>query len=211
MYKGTGLSKRIEGFDEIVLDEPRDFFGHVFVVLRARIVGEGIFRREHADVDVGDVDGKDLEGGSGVESLCQHGLGDLVGVLEDTLVTFGGTDGRDDALADSGDDGLFGRTTDELRDVRSNRHASAGSKLDAVTGHGIDGRSAAVLARAIDHLGVDRGPHRFEYVSAGEIDRRRTVPRKIDLRLVRGDHRADHAFDVSAREVMRFELGSREV
>lgn len=66
-----------------------------------------------ADVDVGDVDGEDLEGGAGVEALGHDGLGDVVGVLEHRLVRLGRADGGDDALADAGDDGLFGRTTDE--------------------------------------------------------------------------------------------------
>ena len=109
----------------------------------------------NADIDVGDVDREDLEGGSGVESLGENGLGDLIGVLEHSLVAFGGTDGGDDSFAHSCDDGLFGRTTDELSDVGSNRHSCAGSELNSVAGHGIDRRSSPVLARAVDHLGID--------------------------------------------------------
>src|SRR5438105_321115 len=53
--------------------------------LEAALVGFGLVGLElgadvFADVDVGDVDGEDLEGGVGVEALVEDGLGDVVGV-----------------------------------------------------------------------------------------------------------------------------------
>ena len=45
--------------------------------------------------------------------LCEHGLGDVVGVLQHVLVVGGRADGGDDALADAGDDRLLGGAADE--------------------------------------------------------------------------------------------------
>src|SRR6185369_5271300 len=99
--------------------------------LEALLVGLGLGGLELgadvlADVDVGDIDGENLEGAAGVKAFGHDGLGDVVGVLQHGLVGLGRADGGDDALADAGDDGLFGGAADKAGEVGADGDAGLG-------------------------------------------------------------------------------------
>ena len=51
-------------------------------------------------------------------------------------MSFARSDRADDALADSGDDGLFGRTADELFEVGPDRYPGFDFEFDTVFGDG---------------------------------------------------------------------------
>ena len=134
------------GFGDFGFGEDDDgavfgLFGDVFLVegdghgaaffgfgLEAAFVGLGLVGLEFGadvftDVDVGDIDRQDFEGGVGVEALGEHGFGDVVGVFEHVFVVVGAADGGDDAFADAGDDGFLGGAADEALDVGANGDA----------------------------------------------------------------------------------------
>ena len=62
-------------------------------------------------IDVGNINGKNFEGSTGIQSLTQHKFGDGVGVFEYRFVVFGGTDGGDNTFAYTGQYGVFTGTT----------------------------------------------------------------------------------------------------
>ena len=100
--------------------------------LEAALVGFGAIRGELcaevlADVDVGDVNGENLESRVRIESLAQDGFGDRVGVFQDVFVIDCRADRVDDSFADAGDDGFLGGSADEALDVGS--HGDAGRTL----------------------------------------------------------------------------------
>jgi len=80
---------------------------------------------------------------------------------------------------------------------------SARDQLDAVLGH-------RGHARCLHNLRVDRNLDGFEHVPARQVDRRRLLEGQIDRRLVGADQRPRDAIDVTAREVMRLEVGNVE-
>ena len=87
-----------------------------------------------ADFDVGDIDRDDGKGGLVVEASFENCPSDQVWVFQDGQVSFARSDRADDALADSGDDGLFGRTADELFEVGPDRYAGFDFEFDTVLG-----------------------------------------------------------------------------
>ena len=59
------------------------------------------------------------------------------------------------------------------------------------------------VRRAIDHLGIDAGLHRFQHVTAGQVDGRGQLETEIDrLGLVGGDDGPNHQRHVAAGQVM---------
>ena len=64
------------------------------------------------DVNIGDVDGDDFEGGLSIESTPQNSLGDHVRIFENVLMRLRGSNGSDDAFAHTGNHSIFSRTTD---------------------------------------------------------------------------------------------------
>ena len=155
-------------------------------------------------VDVGDVDGQDLERGAVVKPLVEDGLGDLIGVFEHVFVALRRTDGRDDALADTRDDRVLTRAADEARDVRPDGHARFDAQFDAVFRDRRNGRR-------LDDLGVDRHLDRVEHVAAGKVDRPRRLRLQLDVGAVRADQSVDDLDRVALGENVRFELVDRDV
>ena len=86
-------------------------------LVRFRLVDLQLGAYVTAHVHVCDIDGKDLEGGTGVEALVEDGAGDGVRILQNFLMAPGGTDGGDDAFADTGDDGLLTGAAHQAVDV----------------------------------------------------------------------------------------------
>src|SRR5690606_12895150 len=120
-----------------------------------------------ADVDIGDIDGKDFEGRAGVEAALKHGARDHVRILKYFLVRGRRTDGRHNTFADARDDRFLGRTADEAVDVGAHGHAGACFDLNAVHGDRGDGGLAGARVRAVDHLRIDGSLHGIEDVAAG--------------------------------------------
>ena len=61
-------------------------------------------------------------------------------------MALGRADRRDDAFADAGDDRLFRRAADELRQIGAHRHASTNLQLDAVLGDGAERATSCEFA-----------------------------------------------------------------
>ena len=121
----------------------------------------------------------------------------------------GRAQGADDALADAGDDRLFGRPADQLLQVGPDRDAGLDLHLDAVFGDAVE-RSRPLLARgAIDHLGIDAGLHGLQHVAAGQVDGRGQLEVEFELGLAGGDQRPDHQRHVAAGQVMGFQALAR--
>ena len=165
------------------------------------------------DINIGDVDGKDFEGGAGVDSFLQNKTGDGIGILEDFFVGAGRTDGGDDAFSDSGNDGFLSGTTDEAFEVGADGDAGADVDRDSVFGHGGDFGNSGVGVGAFDDLGVDGGADRFEDrfagVFGGEVDGAGTIEWERDACLVSGDEGENDVGDITAGEVVGFEVVGR--
>ena len=81
-------------------------------------------------------------------------------------------------------------------------------QFHAVFGDGAErGLSAALGVGAVDHLGVDAGPHRVDHIAPGQIDGGRAVKVQIDAGAVSGDDGVNHTHHVAAGQVMRLEPG----
>src|SRR5574344_3004909 len=139
-----------------------------------------------------------FKSGAGVKSGGEHFFGNHVRVFEHGLVGLGAADGGHDAFADAGDDRFFPCAADELLNACAHRDAGDRVKLNTVEGD-------CAYARRFNDFRVHGHLHRFEHVAPGEVDRRRLLEVELDVRLVRGDERLDHAEDVTARHVVRFE------
>ena len=151
-----------------------------------------------AYVDVGNINGEDLVRGALVQALFQHGLGNGVGVLQHGLVSDGGTDGGDDALADAGDDGFLAGAAHQALDVGAHGHAGLGAQLDTVLGHsGHGGR--------FNHLGQHAHLHGLEHVAAGQVDGAGGGEAQVDAGLLGGNQGVDDALDVTARQEVGFQ------
>ena len=137
----------------------------------------------------------------------QHRLRNAIGIRQHVGMRFGRADGADDAFADAGDDRLFGRSADQLIQVRPHRDAGFDFELNAVLGHGVERFCLPEpRARAVDHFGIDARLHGFEHVAAGQVDGRGQLEIEVDrLGLVGGDDRADHQRHVAAGQVVGFE------
>lgn len=160
-----------------------------------------------SDIDVGDIDGEDFEGGVGVETFFQHPLGDVVGIFQHILVTLGGADGGDDAFVDPCDDGLFGGAPHEAIKIGAHGHPGAGAELDAVAGHGVDFSAAP---GAIDHGGIDGGAdglkHGLGGTFHGEIDGAGAIEGQGNAGLVGGDESENDLIDLAASHIVSLQL-----
>src|SRR5205814_1210455 len=154
-----------------------------------------------ADVDIGDVDRKDLVGRAGVEPLLEDALGDRVGLLEDLFVGVGRANGVDDAFADPRDDRLVGRAAHQPVEIRPDRDLRLDLQLDAILGDAVDRLSPGAGVGAGDDLGIDAGLHGLEHVAAGQVDGRGPLVRQRDIGAVGGDQGADHIGYVAAGQV----------
>ena len=155
-----------------------------------------------ADRHVADVDGDDLEGGLRVQPAGEHRLGDAVRSLQHDVVRHGRANRADDALADAGDDRLFGGPADELPQVGADGDAGLDLQLDAVLRDAVERFAAEAARGAVDDLGVDARLHGLEHVAAGQVDGGRQLEIEIELRLAGGNQRADHQRHVAAGQVM---------
>ena len=116
---------------------------------------------------------------------------------------FGGTDGRDDALADAGNDRLFRRSANQLLQVRADRHPGSNAQFHAVLGDGAERRlAAAARIGTIDDLRMDAGPHRIHHIASRQVDGRRSIEVQVDVRPMRRDDGMDHVHHVAARQIM---------
>src|SRR5690606_25266558 len=114
------------------------------LLVRVGLVGLELGADVLADVDVGDIDREDLEGGAGVEALLRRGRGGLAGVPGHVLGGRRRAGGGGDARADAGDEGLLGASAAGVGGVGPDGDAGLGVALDAVLGDGVDGRAGAV-------------------------------------------------------------------
>ena len=157
-----------------------------------------------ANVHVGDIDGENLEGGTGVQTLAQHGTADQVGVLQNLLVRLSGTDGGDDTFADTGDDGFLTGAADEALNVRADGHAGLGTQFNAVLCDcGDDG--------GLDDLGGNTHLHGFEHVAAGKVDGAGLLKRQLNVRALGGDQGVGDTVDVTAGQEVRFQLADGQI
>jgi hypothetical protein len=88
-------------------------------------------------------------------------------------------------------------------DVRPHRDARLHAKLNAVLADRVDRLPPQGRVRHVDDLRVHARLHGVEDVAAGEVDRGRGLPRQVDVGLVGGDHRVDHALHVAAGQHVR--------
>lgn len=175
-------------------------------------VGFGLFGLKFGtdvvtDIDVGDVDGENLEGGAGIDAFAENEFGDGVGVFEHVFVAIGGADTGDDAFADTGDDGFFGGTADEALEVGADGDAGADAQGDAIFGDGVDLAAAAHFrVRAVDDFGVNAGADSFDDGFAGafdgEVDGASAVEIQRDAGFVCGDEGKDNLGDVATSKVV---------
>ena len=127
-------------------------------------------------------------------------------------VRLGRAQGADDALADAGDDRLFGGPADQLLQVRPHRHPGLDLHLDAVLGDAVEGFAAGAPRGAVDHLGIDAGLHGLQHVAAGQVDGGRQLEIQFELGLAGGDQRPDHQRHVAAGQVVGLQaLGGHAV
>ena len=185
---------------------------HFGVGLGDFFVGLGLLGLEFGadvvtDIDIGDVDGENLEGGAGIDAFAENELGDGVGIFEHVFVAIGGADAGDDAFADTGDDGFFGGTADEALEVGADGDAGTDAEGDAVFGDGVDLAATAHLrVGAVDDFGVDAGADGFDDGFAGafdgEVDGASAVEIQRDAGFVCGDEGKDDLGDVATSEVM---------
>jgi len=106
----------------------------------------------------------------------------------------------------AGDDGFFGRSADQLFEVRADGNARPGTELNAVAADGAQ-RSFGIGLRigAVDDLGIDARPDGIEHVAAGQVDRGGAVEVQIDVGPMGGNDRMHDLHHVATREVMRFQ------
>ena len=142
-------------------------------------------------------------GGAAVETFGEHEFGDAVGVFKHLFVAEGRADGRHDAFAYAGQNGLFAGTTDELLDVGAHGDTGFGNKLDTVFGNGCHRRS-------VDDLGVDRCLHGFEHVAACQVDGGGGAEVKVHVGFAGGDEGLHHIGDIAACQIVGFEFVLRE-
>ena len=104
-------------------------------------------------------------------AALQHDLGDAVGVLEHRHVVLRRADGGDDALADTGDDGLLGRAADEAVEVgvRTVTRAFTLSWMPSPAMPSMVFRAICPEGTSMT-FGSDRGADRLLHVASGEID-----------------------------------------
>ncbi len=108
------------------------------------------------------------------------------------------TDGRHDAFANAGDNRLFAGTTDELLDAGAHGNTGNGVQLDTVKGH-------CGNLRGRDDLRVHGHLHGLEHVTAGKVDGGCFLEVELDVCLVGGNERLNHAQHVTAAKVVGFE------
>ncbi len=179
-------------------------------------VGFGLFGLEFgtdvvADIDVGDVDGEDFEGGASIDAFAEDEFGDGVWVFEDVFVGVGGADAGDDAFADAGDDSFLGGTADEAFEVGADGDTGADAEGDAIFGDGVNFTTAAHFGMwAVDDFGVDAGADSFDNGFAGafdgEVDGAGAIEVEGDASFVRSDEGEHDLGDVATGEVVGFEL-----
>lgn len=163
-----------------------------------------------SDIDIGDIDGKDFERGGGIDSFFENEARDGVGIFQDTFIGRGGADGGHNAFADTGNDGLFSRTSDEAVEVSADGDSGADVDGDPVFSDGIDFGDAGAGIRAIDDFRVNGSSDGFEDglagVLGGKIDGAGAVEGEGDAGFLGGDEGEDDIDDVTTGEVVGFEL-----
>ena len=118
----------------------------------------------------------------------------------------GRADGADDSFAHPGNDRLFGGPADDLPQVRPHRYPGLDLQLDSVLGHAVERFSAAAADGTVDHLGIDAGLDGFEHVSSGQVDGGRQLEVEVQLGLVCSHQGTHHQGDVSAGQVVGFQV-----
>ena len=152
-----------------------------------------------AYIDIGDIDGEDLKSCPRVETFAEDRTGNVIRILQYVGVLFGGADGRDDAFADTGDDGRFPCPADEAIDIRTDGDTGADLELDAVFRDRRNGRG-------LDDLRIDAHLDGFEDIASCQVDGGCLLEGEIDLCAMRGDQGIDDVIHIAARQVVRFEL-----
>ncbi len=137
--------------------------------------------------------------------LASTALADRVGILEHVLVILGRADGVDDAFADAGDDRFLRllRRPGSLMFVRTVTRAFTLSWMPSWRRRRWSAAPIGGFGH-VDDLWVHAGLHGIENVAAGQVDRGGRLPGQIDIGLVGGDHRVDHALHIPAGKNVRF-------
>ena len=105
-------------------------------------------------------------------------------------------------MADACDDSFLGGTANQLVDVGSHGHASAGFQQNSVACHRIKRHLTFASIRAIDHFRIDAGSDGFENITTGEVNCLSGLPVEIDVRAIRRDESPDHIGDVTTSEIV---------
>jgi hypothetical protein len=116
-----------------------------------------------ADVDVCDVDRKNIVSSARIETTLKHGLGNAVRVFEHYLVRSRGSNGCHNTFAHARDDCLLLSATHETIQVGTHGNPGFNFYLNAIFGHGINGGATARWIWAIDNLRAYRSKHSFEH------------------------------------------------
>ena len=109
------------------------------------------------------------------------------------------TDGGNDAFADTGKHGFFTCATNQAVDIRPHGHAGDRRQLNSVFGHRRN-------PRRLDHLRIDTHLHRFEHVTACEIDCGCPLEMQRYIGLVGCNKRLHHPQYISPGEKVRFKV-----
>jgi hypothetical protein len=161
------------------------------------------------DVDIGDIDGEDFVAGAAVEAFVEEVCGDEIRFLEDFAVAGGATDGRDDTLADAGDDGVFAGATDEAFEAGTDGDQGAGLEADAVTRDAGDAAESSAGGGHGDDLGVDARLDRIDDIATGEVDSGDGAEVDGQAGFLGRDEGFDDGLEMAAGEDVGFEVIDR--
>ncbi len=139
----------------------------------------------------------------------EYRLRNHAGVGEHFLVVVRRTDGLHDALADAGDDRLFGRPADEPLEFGSHRHAGLREELNTIAAHGIKELLPLPRVGQSITLGFTLVRTASSTSAPGEVDCRRGAPGQVQAGLVRRDHRGCGLRYVAACQEVRFQFAGR--
>ena len=168
-------------------------------LIRLRLIGLQLCTDVTPDIDVRNINGKDLKCRSCVETFAKHGLRYVIRIGKHVIVTLRGADRRHDAFADTCNDRRFPCTANEAVNVRTYRDTRLDLQLDAVRRHGRDNRR-------LDDLRIDTHLHCVEHIAPREVNCRCALEWEGDLRAMRRDQRIHHLVHITACEIVRLEL-----
>ena len=75
---------------------------------------------------------------------------------------------------------IFTRTTDQLRQVGSDRYARFDLELNPILGYGIERRTRGAFGRTVDHFRINTGLHGLQDVTSSQVDGCRLTKFEVD-------------------------------